>query len=87
MEFLQYGQAIIYGESSLKFIKKTTGRDIIILKIITIIFLILGSTVSSTVLWNVTDIMVGFMAIINIYSIFALRNIVIEEYKYWKQKN
>lgn len=87
MEFQQYGQDIICGESSLKFIKKTSRKDIIILKIITIIFLILGSAISSTVLWNVTDIMVGLMAIINIYAIFALRNIVLEEYKYWKQKN
>lgn len=74
-----------YGESSLKFIKKTNKIDIIILKIITIIVLAFGSIVSSETLWNVTDIMVGLIAIINIYALLALKNIVIEEYKYWRK--
>jgi len=59
-----------YGESSLKFIKKTTKLDISILKLITIVVLIIGSVISSNLLWNITDIMVGIIAIINIYAIF-----------------
>lgn len=76
-----------YGESSLKFIKNTNKIDIIVLKILTIVILILGSIASSNLLWSLTDIMVGFIAIINIYSIFLLRHIVIEEYKMYKGKN
>jgi len=74
-----------YGESSLKFTKKTNKFDIIVLKIITIAVLVFGSIVSSKILWNVTDIMVGLIAIINIYALLALKNIVIEEYKYWRR--
>ena len=60
--------------------------DIIVLKLITIIVIFIGSISSSKVLWNITDILVGILAIINIYAIFSLRNIVIEEYKYYRQK-
>jgi len=77
-----------YSESSLKFIKKTNKFDIIILKIVTIVIVILGSIVSSQILWDITDIMVGILAIINSYAIFSLRHIVIDEYRYYmKQKN
>lgn len=74
-----------YGESSLKFIKKTNKFDIIILKIVTVLLVSFGSIMSSKNLWNITDIMVGLIAIINIYAILSLKNIVIEEYKYWKK--
>lgn len=73
-----------YGESSLKFIKKTNKFDIFLLKIITLVILIIGSVVSSKLLWNITDFFVGIMAIINIYAIFSLRKIVNEEYQYYK---
>ena len=73
-----------YGEASLKFMKKTTKIDIIILKWITILILIFGSIVPSQKLWSLTDVMVGVLAIINIYAIFSLRSIVVEEYKFWK---
>lgn len=75
-----------YGESSLKFIKKTNKFDITILKILTILILLIGSVSSSKVLWNITDFMVGIIAIINIYSIYSLRKIVIDEYKSYKLK-
>ena len=74
-----------YGESSLKFIKKTNRFDIIVLKIVTIVVLMFGSIISSENLWNLTDIMVGLIAIINIYALLALKNIVIEEYRYWRK--
>jgi len=75
-----------YGESSLKFIKKTNKFDIIVLKIVTIVVLVFGSIISSESLWNITDIMVGLIAIINIYALLALKNIVVEEYKYWRKR-
>lgn len=73
-----------YAESSLKFIKKTNKFDILFLKIVTITALFLSSIVSSETLWQLTDIVVGILAIINIYSIYRLKDIVIEEYKFYK---
>ncbi|MCL2342066.1 MAG: alanine:cation symporter family protein, partial [Firmicutes bacterium] len=73
-----------YGESSLKFIKKTNKADIIILKIITLVAIVIGSVISSNLLWTAVDVMVGIIAIINVYALFSLRGIVIEEYKYYK---
>lgn len=75
-----------YGESSLKFIKKTNKFDLFVLKILNILVLIIGSIISSELLWKITDIMVGIIAIINIYAIFSLRKIVIEEYKNYNDK-
>lgn len=73
-----------YGESSLKFIKETNKMDIIILKIVTIVCILIGSTLSSNIIWIFVDIAVGVIAIINTYALFSLRGIVYEEYKYNK---
>ena len=73
-----------YGEASLNFLKKTNKTDIFILKIITLFLLFLGSVISSNYLWQMVDIMVGFLAIINIYAIFKLKNIVIKKDKRFK---
>lgn len=62
-----------FGESSLKYLIKNSKKSIIILKIITLILLILGSVISSTILWKTVDILVAVLAIINIYSLFKLR--------------
>jgi len=73
-----------YGESSLKFIKKTNKIDIIFFKILTLFAIVLGSKVSSTMLWDVIDVMTGIIAVINIYALFKLRAVVIEEYNYYR---
>lgn len=74
-----------YGESSLKFLKKTNKVDIFILKLITVIVIFLGSITASNLLWSITDVLVGLLAIVNIYAIFLLKNIVIEEYRVYKR--
>lgn len=76
-----------YGESSLKFLKKTKKIDVIILKLITIGIVFIGSIASSEILWNITDALVGILAISNIYAMFSLRSIVVEEYKNYKKYN
>ena len=43
--------------------------------------LLFGSVMSSSVLWTVVNILVGVIAIINMYALFGLKDIVIEEYK------
>ena len=76
-----------YGESSLKFIKKTNKIDIVSFKIITLIAIVVGSSISSVFLWISIDIMTGVIAIINIYALFRLRKIVIEEYEYYRRNH
>lgn len=63
------------GESSLKSlnIKKVTY-----LKIITIIILFLGVIINAKILWNVADLLIGLMLIINIYAVYKLNNEVKE---------
>lgn len=75
-----------YGESSLKFLKKANKVDILVLKLITIIVVFLGSIMSSNLLWSITDALVGIIAIVNIYALFSLRKIVVEEYKEYNIK-
>lgn len=77
-----------YGESSLKYLKKKANRfDILCLKVISLIVIVVGSVVSSSSLWQAIDILVAVLAIINIYSLFALRDVVIDEYKCWKKNS
>ena len=70
-----------YGESSLKFIMNTSKTSIFILKLMTLFILIIGSIASSNLLWMIVDILVGIMAIINIYALFKLKDIIIGIYK------
>jgi len=51
---------------------------------VTISALFFSSIASSKVLWQLTDIVVGVLAIINIYAIYNLKDIVIEEYRFYK---
>ena len=62
-----------YGESNLRFMANNKG-GIWFLKIVTLILLFLGSIISSNIIWNMIDILVGLLAIINVSSIFLLRN-------------
>lgn len=70
-----------YGESCLKFLlKNVTKSQINILKIVTIILLIIGSIMSATVLWNIVDILVAVLAVINMYALIKLRKEIIIDY-------
>ena len=71
-----------YGESNLKFIiKNVSKKQILSLKITTILLLVLGSITSPTLLWNIVDILVAILAIINMYSLLKLRKEIIHDYK------
>jgi len=64
-----------YGENSLRFLKKNIKkRHILILQIVTVGLLIIGSISNSSILWNLVDILIAIMGIINIYAIFKLRD-------------
>lgn len=64
-----------YIESNLKFFKPNiTHKQLIIIKITTLIFLFIGCIISSKQLWNIVDCLIALLAIINIYSLLKLRN-------------
>lgn len=73
-----------YGESALKFFfDKIKKEYLFILKILTLVVLFIGSIMSSTTLWNIVDILVAILAIINIYSLLLLKNDVVKELEYY----
>lgn len=70
------------GESSLKyFIKKIKSIHLVILKLITIMVLFIGCILPSTFIWSFVDIMVGLLAIINIYALYKLRHVIVNTFK------
>ncbi|MFV0275332.1 MAG: alanine/glycine:cation symporter family protein [Bacilli bacterium] len=71
-----------YGESSLKFLGIENKKSITILKIITLILLIFGSILSSNFLWNIVDLFVILLALINVFALYNLRKIIITESKF-----
>lgn len=76
-----------YGESNLKYLKHNLSTlNLLLLKIITIIILVIGSIISSSLLWSLVDILVAIMAIINMYAILALRKDVVKEYQNYKKR-
>ena len=76
-----------YGESSLKYLIKNASRtQINILKTVTIILLMIGSVISATLLWNIVDILVAMLSIINMYALLRLRKEIILDYKNRKNK-
>jgi AGCS family alanine or glycine:cation symporter len=76
-----------YGEANLKFLLKNEKKiHIILLKIITIFLLLISSIVSSTLLWQLVDIIVAILAIVNIYALILLKDIVVDEWRFYKYK-
>lgn len=63
-----------YGETSLKFIFKNKEKNYLnLLKLGTGIVIFLGTIIASEILWNLTDIMVACLALINFYALWKLR--------------
>lgn len=70
-----------YGENSLKYLLKEKSTKLIpLLKLLTIVLLLLGSIISATLLWNIVDVLVAILAIINMYSLIKLRKEIIFDY-------
>ena len=64
-----------FGELSLDFIyKKISKRTINIFKLLAIILVFLGGLISPNVLWNLIDVLIAILTIINVYSIYLLKN-------------
>ena len=63
-----------YGESALYFLLKNISKSkIFIFKIITVLFVFISSIMPVNKLWDYVDILIGVLALINIYGIFCLR--------------
>ena len=73
-----------YGDASFRHIFKNS-RFRFIMKFVTIIVVFLGCVLSSTFLWSFVDLFVSFLAFINLYAIFRLRDDVYEEYRKYKE--
>ncbi len=70
------------GESSLKYFSNNIKkRYLILLKLITIAVLFIGCILPSNFIWSFVDIMVGMLAIINIYALYKLRHEIINTFK------
>lgn len=71
-----------YGESSLKYFKNDVSKNgLFLLKLVTLIMIFLGCIIPSTFIWNLVDIFVAILAIINTYALFNLRNDIFNETK------
>ena len=76
-----------YGESNLKYLDKMVNdKHILVLKIITLVLLVIGSVVKASLLWNIVDVLVACMAIINMYAVIKLRKVVKKEVLEYRKK-
>ncbi len=76
-----------YGEANLKFLfPKLKKKFLTFFKMITIIIIIIGGIIHATFLWNIVDIFVAFLSIINIYALLSLRKTIINEFRKHKNK-
>lgn len=63
----------VFGEFNLKYIfNKINKRTLLIFKVIVILLIIIGGVMNPSVLWNLVDVMVAFLLIINIYSMLKI---------------
>lgn len=68
-----------YGESSYKYLDKNANKlKMFILKIITLIMVFLGCVSSPSIIWNLVDILVAILIIINTYAILKLKKDILE---------
>jgi len=64
-----------FGELSLKYLKKNiTKNNIFVFKTITIVLTFVGGIINPNILWNIIDILIAILTIINIYSIYLLKD-------------
>jgi len=71
-----------YVETNLKFIyDKVSENHILVLQLFTMLVLILATIINPTFIWDTADILIAMLVIINIFSIYKLRHIVLDKYK------
>lgn len=70
-----------YGESGLTFLKQDASFSKTILKIVSLALILIGSVISSTIIWNLVDLFVVILLLINVTGVYLLRKVVIYESK------
>lgn len=76
-----------YSESSLKFFfDRIPTIYLHLLKVVTLFVIYFGCIISSTTLWQIVDVLVALLAIINIYGLFGLRDEIEKELQYYQMK-
>ncbi len=73
-----------YCESSIVFIYHKSNKLLKLIKILTLISLYIGIMIKEELIWQITDIFISILALINIYGIFLLRKVFFEQIYYDK---
>ena len=60
-------------------------KKLLILKVVVALIILYGAIARPSSLWDLVDIGVGILAILNIIAIFLLRKDVEEEYNYYER--
>lgn len=64
-----------FGELSLIFIKKNiSNKGILLFKLLTITLVFIGGIISPNILWNLIDVLIAILSIVNIFSIYHLKD-------------
>ena len=74
-----------YAESNILFIKNSKLL-LFLFRITCVVVVFLGAQADFGLVWNLADITMGFMAIVNIIAIFLLGNVAIKALKNYEQK-
>lgn len=75
-----------YGESNIKYLfKNVNEKGILLLKISVVLIILYGAIAKPSTLWDLVDVGVAILAVINIFAIFMLRKDVIEEFKNYRK--
>ena len=75
-----------YGESNIKYLfNKINDKGLLLLKIMVVLIILYGSIAKPSILWDLVDIGVALLAIINIIAIFLLRKDVLIEFKNYRK--
>lgn len=69
-----------YTESNLRFIRDDK-RILFAFRLTCLLAIFLGAQANFNTVWNLADILMGFMAIVNIIAILILRNVAVEALK------
>lgn len=69
-----------YAEQNLKFITESP-KVLFLFRIIALVIIFVGTHVGFELAWNITDILMALVAIVNILAIFAMRKVVLATLK------
>ena len=74
-----------YGEAGFKYLFPNIKENkLIYIKILLVLIIIISAIISPSIIWDFVDIGTALMVIINVYALFALHKVMVDEYhKNW----